>query len=94
MVGDIYQLPPISFGPDLHRLATISASTAEPRIADRQAEGTGIPEISRSIGEGVIPSLSPSRGRRTVCFLYPVAGTRSLASLSKWWIPLDGFRGG
>jgi exodeoxyribonuclease V alpha subunit len=64
LVGDPAQLPPIGFGLVFHALCN---SNAIPRVeltkVHRQAESSGIPQISDDIRNGEVPELNEYRGR-------------------------------
>ncbi|HYG36935.1 MAG TPA: AAA family ATPase, partial [Clostridia bacterium] len=58
LVGDPAQLPPVNFGLIFHKLTeSHRVPKTELRIINRQKEESGIPEISRQIRVGQIPSL-------------------------------------
>lgn len=58
LVGDPGQLPPVNFGLIFHKMAkSARIPRSELTIINRQKESTGIPEISRLIREGKVPSL-------------------------------------
>ena len=63
LVGDPAQLPPVNFGLIFHRLAE---SPRIPKIElttiNRQTEESGIPEISRRVRSGQVPTLLPYGG--------------------------------
>lgn len=66
LVGDPYQLPPISFGLVFHILA---ASQNIPRVelveVHRQAHSSGIPQVAHQIRCGIVPALRPFAGVHT-----------------------------
>jgi exodeoxyribonuclease V alpha subunit len=65
LVGDVAQLPPIGFGLVLHGLVgCMGVPQLELTEILRSREATGIPSVSRSIREGVVPPL-PAYGPGT-----------------------------
>lgn len=64
MVGDSYQLPPISFGLVFHKIAE---SSTIPRVeltqVHRQAESSGIPSVAFAVRGGAVPKLKAFDGR-------------------------------
>ena len=58
LVGDPYQLPPISFGL-VFQILVVSSSVPKVELDEvhRQARSSGIPQIARDIRQGIVPSL-------------------------------------
>ncbi len=62
LLGDDFQLPPISFGLVFHELVKIPAITSKLSQVFRQASGNNIPVIGEQIRKGEHPSLSTFTG--------------------------------
>jgi exodeoxyribonuclease V alpha subunit len=63
MVGDPYQLPPISFGLVFHRVAVSNTiPLVELTQIHRQAESSGIPSVALAVRRGIVPQLEAFNG--------------------------------
>ncbi|HEY0835786.1 MAG TPA: AAA family ATPase [Azospirillum sp.] len=91
MVGDVGQLPPIGFGLVFHRLAHMPDIAAELKTIHRQAEGSGIPAVSRAIRDGIVPALPPFEGKADGVFLLPCPRHEIPARIEEVVADLGGF---
>jgi exodeoxyribonuclease V alpha subunit len=71
LVGDPFQLPPVSFGIFFHRLVAFDQVTARLTTVHRQTEASGIPMIAAAIRCRTLPPLQRFTGVAAGVFIVP-----------------------
>ncbi|WP_347710502.1 ATP-dependent DNA helicase [Methylobacterium tardum] len=73
LVGDPFQLPPVSFGVCFHRLVEVERITARLTTIHRQSEASGIPAVAASVRARSMPDLLRFAGAAPGVFMLPCA---------------------
>lgn len=73
LVGDPFQLPPVSFGVCFHRLVEVERITAKLTTIHRQSEASGIPAVAASVRARKVPDLPRFAGAAAGVFMLPCA---------------------
>jgi exodeoxyribonuclease V alpha subunit len=73
LVGDPFQLPPVSFGVCFHRLVEVERITARLMTIHRQSEASGIPAVAASVRARSVPDLPRFAGAAPGVFMLPCA---------------------
>lgn len=69
LVGDPFQLPPVSFGVCFHRLVELERITATLTTIHRQSEASGIPRVAAAVRARSVPDLPRFSGAAAGVFL-------------------------